>query len=267
MPNNTTNELTIEGDAKQVSKFVQLVSGGDDSKFDFNAIVPMPQDLKYTTSPTTITTQDVIDAERARWEALSEEDKAKSDPKGKYSFGITEEQKNELLEKYGHIDWYDWSVANWGTKWNAYDVDEWYDDGEGYASVRFATAWSPPIEFLVNASNKFKGLTFHLKYGDEGGGFLGESIINSGEIVEDEEYEWFSRAGIAFRSDLGIYFDDSEHEIEGRAEYLEDNPEDADDDDSSEDVDDEDDMEEDDTEDTDSKNTDGNKYGDGMREV
>ena len=25
------------------------------------------------------------------------------------------------LEKYGYPTWYEWSIATWGTKWNAYD--------------------------------------------------------------------------------------------------------------------------------------------------
>ena len=25
------------------------------------------------------------------------------------------------IQEYGSMDWYEWSIANWGTKWNAYD--------------------------------------------------------------------------------------------------------------------------------------------------
>ena len=28
-------------------------------------------------------------------------------------------QYNENINNYGYGDWYDWSVANWDTKWNA----------------------------------------------------------------------------------------------------------------------------------------------------
>jgi hypothetical protein len=39
-------------------------------------------------------------------------------------------------------DWYDWSIQNWGTKW---DVSETHEDENGY--ICFDTAWSTPIEY------------------------------------------------------------------------------------------------------------------------
>ena len=55
------------------------------------------------------------------------------------------------------VNWYDWAVSNWGTKW---DVDseglEFWDNGDGTASITgyFDSAWAPPIDcynrFLVD---------------------------------------------------------------------------------------------------------------------
>ena len=39
--------------------------------------------------------------------------------------------------------WYDWRLANWDTKWDAYDVSIDDDDPE-QLEVSFNTAWSPP---------------------------------------------------------------------------------------------------------------------------
>ena len=40
--------------------------------------------------------------------------------------------------------WYNWRVANWGTKWEAYDQSEGDIDKEcGYAEFTFNTAWAP----------------------------------------------------------------------------------------------------------------------------
>ena len=50
---------------------------------------------------------------------------------------ITKEESDRLIELYGHNNWYDWSNANWGTKWGCYDNE--YEDGH----YRFTTAWNP----------------------------------------------------------------------------------------------------------------------------
>ena len=42
------------------------------------------------------------------------------------------------IMRYGYKDWYDWSIENWGTKWNACDC---FDNGD---YIEFETAWSLP---------------------------------------------------------------------------------------------------------------------------
>lgn len=44
------------------------------------------------------------------------------------------------MEKYGENNWYDWSIENWGTKWNAYDA-KYIDD----KTIIFVTAWNMPL--------------------------------------------------------------------------------------------------------------------------
>ena len=39
---------------------------------------------------------------------------------------------------------YDWSVVNWGTKWDA-DLNDWERDGNSILFYTFDTAWGPPI--------------------------------------------------------------------------------------------------------------------------
>lgn len=60
-------------------------------------------------------------------------------------------------EKYNENNWYDWSIKNWGTKWNSVDVHvERISDTE--VEYFFLTAWCPPMEIylaLLNNFNKF----------------------------------------------------------------------------------------------------------------
>ncbi len=54
----------------------------------------------------------------------------------------------EAKEKYGYKDWYEWSNANWGTKWNACDtcLDNVNPNPE---FVSFETAWCYPEPVIL----------------------------------------------------------------------------------------------------------------------
>lgn len=59
-----------------------------------------------------------------------------------------EEQKREalrkeMIEKYGFKSWYDWNIANWGTKWDLCDADVQRTD-DNTIVINCQTAWSPP---------------------------------------------------------------------------------------------------------------------------
>jgi len=235
MPNHTSINLKITGEIADVKKFVETVNHGKvdentEGKFDFSTIVPIPKDLIGTMAPVSILTQEELDKEWDKYNKSSKKDKEKRDKiwgkPTKHSFGMTKEQSNKLIKKHGFNDWYSWQVHNWGTKWNAYEIGAWSLGFEG-AEIIFCTAWSPPIAFLVNASKKFQDLTFEIKYSDEGGAFVGKTIIEEGETQEELEPDWYSLDGIALREDLGSYGEGSQYEIEGRLEYLKQNPQDA----------------------------------------
>jgi len=80
---------------------------------------------------------------------------------------------------YGKWD-YDWCVKNWGTKWDACEVN---DDGHG--NYYFDTAWSPPTEAVLGMSKCYPTLEFHLAYEECGCDFSGEYRVRNGEIMED----------------------------------------------------------------------------------
>ena len=81
---------------------------------------------------------------------------------------------------YGANNWYDWRIAHWGTKWNAYSTG--YDADENV--LTFDTAWSCPspiISKLAKICADF-GVYFEGKWADENCGF------NVGEFVSDKEF-------------------------------------------------------------------------------
>ncbi len=74
-------------------------------------------------------------------------------------------KQKENITRHGFSDWYSWSNANWGTKWEACEPAlGWHD--KNFITVSFDTAWSPPIAFYEN----LKDLGFIIKaYYYEGG--------------------------------------------------------------------------------------------------
>jgi len=78
---------------------------------------------------------------------------------------------------YGYDTWYDWSIKNWGTKWNSRNTYV----GDDY--VEFETAWSCPVEVLMALSEKFSDVKIIVEYADEDiGSNCGGFILLNGKI-------------------------------------------------------------------------------------
>lgn len=92
---------------------------------------------------------------------------------------------------YGADNWYDWRVANWGTKWDAWDsrVD--------WECIQFTTAWSPPDYWYEALALRLAelGITAHADFYVEGGfpGSLGGYDIKDGKVSRTEADEDFAK--------------------------------------------------------------------------
>lgn len=90
-------------------------------------------------------------------------------------------------ESFGTSNWYDWNVANWGTKWGACDASggQIADTPAGAEiTARFDTAWSFPEPILAALVDRYPTITFGGSFDEEGGFFFGE-IENGRPIYED----------------------------------------------------------------------------------
>ena len=77
-------------------------------------------------------------------------------------------------------DWYEWNIANYGTKWDDMEISySAYGDGE--LRVEFMSAWAPPSEFIENIHKKFPKLWFKLKYDEPGMCFVGVTTAGEGK--------------------------------------------------------------------------------------
>lgn len=138
-----------------------------------------------------------------------------------------EMQSGEFLSKIEEIqeefktgmDWYNWNVRNWGTKWELSNAD--VSESETSLSYYFESAWSPPVEALVNLSKMYPDLQFRMEGLDENFCFAYEVLIKDGEL-EDRDVPMDHNLRMKYRdwcdACSGEAMDDPDYEEE-RIEY------------------------------------------------
>ena len=102
------------------------------------------------------------------------------------SFGKLADMGKQAINNminYGATTWYDWSIKNWGTKWNSYD--SWKGDDKGF---QFSTAWSAPHPVLDALAKKYPDVRITHEWADEDiGQNCGRCEFENGECVYDWE--------------------------------------------------------------------------------
>lgn len=83
-------------------------------------------------------------------------------------------------------DWYEWNIANWGTKWDACEPNL-FDEGklkEGvfYLKYSFNSAWASPQNWLIKTSEKYPSLLLNCLWVEEQG-FSGVIRVKAGKII------------------------------------------------------------------------------------
>jgi hypothetical protein len=217
MPNHTANNFTVSGPIEDIRRLIANAKDGD-TELSFNKLVPMPEEIRGTSSPVRIQTQQEIDEVWEKWNKSKAEGTLSSYEKDKpFGLGMTRTQYDDLIAKYGCADWHDWAIRNWGTKWSAYDVTKWSineDGANSSATIYYDTAWSPASIFWLKVSQDYPALEFFHEFADEGGGFLGNETIVTGSVMHEESFDWNSPDGKELREGLGRYWLDEDDEEE-----------------------------------------------------
>ena len=158
MPNWCSNRVTVWSDDEEtMKKFKEAVSiefNGTDKDgpwsryqpFSFEAILPMPEELRNIQSPVTIATEEEMEAYKKKWNR-------------DYCPYITQEESDRLDELYDNNNWYDWSIENWGVKWDCSDVQVEEEFGDTEITYRFDTPWGPPNEIYGILRERFPDVT------------------------------------------------------------------------------------------------------------
>ena len=189
MPNWCSNHITVRGTDPVAIK--RLADAFDAGEF-CGTVVPMPEELNITSGRL----GDGV--EQAELEAKSAAN----------------------LEKYGYANWYDFNVANWGTKWEVGgdgSTAEIEDDGLSF-SAPFESAWSPPIGVCEALAEQ--GCDVTLYYYEPGMGYVGKW-----EDGVDDCYEYAGETSKTVRVAIGDELDDMFGISESMAEYEAENEE------------------------------------------
>jgi hypothetical protein len=201
MPNWVRTRLTFNGDRSRIDElktFVKSETKDESGKlytnlFDFNKVVPMPEELNISSSSSgewgmryiLLNAKHSIlwnDDDRSFMERM-EKQKEKNPDRFNEDIELGKKYMSNIL-KYGYKDWYDFcsSSDGWNTKWNACEV-EWTDENQ----VEFETAWSFCFNVVIQLSKKFPDVAIEFSYADEGSGSnTGTGTIKDGEEIDCE---------------------------------------------------------------------------------
>ena len=188
MPNHIQNRLQILGTNEDVQKIRNFMKS-ENSIFDFNKITPMPESLNISSSSLGEQAHFLLfnyqnkDFRHLKHETEADSFKRLSDKMKMEGIDLALKYQDNL-EKYGFTNWYPWCLQNWGTKWNAYNLENEKND-EDHSFIYFQTAWSSPIDLMQKLSNHIPNITLKLDYADEDTGCnCGCFIFRSGSITE-----------------------------------------------------------------------------------
>ena len=135
MPNNITNRIVKCSDKKLFKK----LAVNSEQEVTFQKLIPMPSSLRLDECSSSVITEEQYE----NYKSLAR--KSKNPDEFIKAMGTMYPKismyKDSLLRifnkaHYGAETWYDWSIKNWGTKWDAYETD--------LCSLYFLTAWSTP---------------------------------------------------------------------------------------------------------------------------
>jgi len=210
MPNWSYNKLSVTGSAEAIKEF--KAEAIQDGKFQMSNIIPMPEKIKNTISPSSA-------AKNVRWmnedRVSAKREGSISDILGEEPEGLipcennTDEKCMALIKEYGADNWYDWNIQAYGTKWDFSVSEEEMDISATCIEARFDTAWSPPITFLEKMQDLFPAIDISLLYEVEGSDGCGRAYTerHSGEAfisVEEGDLEYMAEDG------RDIFFDEDD---------------------------------------------------------
>lgn len=254
MPNWVINRIRTDKEnfEKIIKKHISKDPNGDNC-FDFNTILKMPEELKIEKSTRSADGLRLYIAKISPFISALGEERDKMPPANYFKeilhvFGkdcvdnmakyilrpseiedLREKYKQDFnnvidlgekvyrnIQKYGVPDWYDWSVHNWGTKWNS--CNTWVDLKT--CSICFDTAWSPATLIIEKLAKLYPKAKIIFSFAEEQTGYYsGQSIFKDGELVDEELYKPFSKE--AYEMSFELWGSGDEYEFDEETDTYE----------------------------------------------
>lgn len=203
MPNHVENHIEFNGDKQQIDAMINKIKSDKYGigTIDFKKIITMPETLNIEAGSKTDrglkAYREFIEAYtagRSDKEALKALENIPTESENAFLRQRADIKRDEWelgktawqnIQKYGAPTWYEWSITNWGTKWNAYG----YEEGTDYSAcdeLTFQTAWSAPHPILRKLSEMFPEIVFKHQWADEDIGMnCGERCYLGGEKIDE----------------------------------------------------------------------------------
>ncbi len=117
----------------------------------------------------------------------SDIEKYKNDKEFKESIELGKKYLDNYI-KYGYCTWYNWSIDNWGTKWNVEDEVTVIEIDDNKYKITFYTAWSCPTGILNEFSKMCDDGELDWLYYDED--YDGHFFVTkeNGKLKYEKEY-------------------------------------------------------------------------------
>lgn len=235
MANWVINRLTFIGDdvTSVIKQHLTKAQNGD-LCFDFNTVIPMPKDLDIETGSRSMdgiklylgTLNPLVPNLGNEEEKMDIRDFAQlvldnfgeqaadhlnryiirpsevADLKEKYKDQFDDvvelgKKQMENVQKYGAPNWYEWSLQNWGCKWNSSETSV------ADNSVYFSTPWAPSIQLVNRLAKMHPNLTIIHDYAEEQGALItGSNTYCKGKMQERNDFDAFSKEAYEMYFDL-----------------------------------------------------------------
>ena len=209
MPNWVITRIYITGPEDKIKEFEgKCLRPNEDEygefqrTFSFDRIKQRPEELVNTISPSPKPevrkvkdmqgNEIVVEVYRDiinEWDIQSAIKRGETPPEPIPCNNATPDQQEELRQKYGSSNWYDWNCNNWGTKWDCSDSHYTEED----KILQFQTAWACPDKIIAEMKLMFPDLKFNGNYADEdlgsNVGYIEEGLLYPLDDLSEEAYE------------------------------------------------------------------------------